>query len=231
LGKWDKAVEDSGRAVEVRPDSPEARLICAQANQHVGQIEKAVNDYRWLYDRGQKSLEVVVGLGQCWQDLGRFEEARQVLDAFLAEQPARADVLVERGRLALREEGAAPAQSYFRRAIAADSSNLDANRCLLRCLDETGGSAEESARVAGQLRQLEIQAGRISQLRGEILGAPSDPEPRYRIGILLLQSGQEEGLEWLATVLNLDPRHESARAALADYFQRTGRGPGEGGGQ
>jgi tetratricopeptide (TPR) repeat protein len=231
LGKWDDAVEDARRAVEVRPDSLEARLIWAQANEHVGQAEKAVREYGWLYERGQKSPDVVLGLGRCWQDLGRFAEARQVLDAFLAEQPERADVLVERGRLALREGGTTPAEPYFRRAVVADPNNLDANRFLLRCLEETGGNAEESALVDGRLRQLEIRDGRIAQLRSEVLAAPNETEPRYRIGMLLLESGQEEGLEWLASVLNLDPRHEPARAALAAYYQRTGRGPGEGGGQ
>jgi tetratricopeptide (TPR) repeat protein len=231
LGKWDDAVEDARRAVEVRPDSLEARLIWAQANEHVGQAEKAVREYGWLYERGQKSPDVVLGLGRCWQDLGRFAEARQVLDAFLAEQPERADVLVERGRLALREGGTTPAEPYFRRAVVADPNDLDANRFLLRCLEETGGNAEESALVDGRLRQLEIRDGRIAQLRSEVLAAPNETEPRYRIGMLLLESGQEEGLEWLASVLNLDPRHEPARAALAAYYQRTGRGPGEGGGQ
>jgi tetratricopeptide (TPR) repeat protein len=230
LGKWDDAVEDARRAVEVRPDSLEARLIWAQANEHVGQAEKAVREYGWLYERGQKSPDVVLGLGRCWQDLGRFAEARQVLDAFLAEQPERADVLVERGRLALREGGTTPAEPYFRRAVVADPNDLDANRFLLRCLEETGGNAEESARVGGRLRQLELRDGRIAQMRSDVLAAPNETEPRYRIGMLLLESGQEEGLEWLASVLNLDPRHEPARAALAAYYQRTGRGPGEGGG-
>jgi tetratricopeptide (TPR) repeat protein len=231
LGKWDDAVEDARRAVEVRPDSLEARLIWAQANEHVGQAEKAVREYGWLYERGQKSPDVVLGLGRCWQDLGRFAEARQVLDAFLAEQPERADVLVERGRLALREGGTTPAEPYFRRAVVADPNDLDANRFLLRCLEETGGNAEESALVDGRLRQLEIRDGRIAQLRSEVLAAPNETEPRYRIGMLLLESGREEGLEWLASVVNLDPRREPARAALAAYYQRTGRGPGEGGGQ
>jgi tetratricopeptide (TPR) repeat protein len=231
LEKWGDAVEDAGRAVEVRPDSLEARLVWAQANERVGQADKAVREYGWLYQRGQKSPNVVLGLGRCSQDLGRFAEARQVLDAFLAEQPERADVLVERGRLALREGETTPAETYFRRAVVADPNNLDANRFLLRCLEETGGNAEESARVDGRLRQLEIRDGRIAQLRSEVLAAPNKTEPRYRIGMLMLQSGREEGMEWLASVLNLDPRHEPARAALAAYYQRTGRGPGEGGEQ
>jgi tetratricopeptide (TPR) repeat protein len=231
LGKWDEAELDARRAVEVQPDSLEARLIWAQASEHVGQAEQAAGEYGWLYERGQKSPDVVLGLGRCWQDLGRFAEARQVLDAFLAERADRADVLVERGRLALREGGTTPAEPYFRRALVADPNNLDANRFLLRCLEETGGSAEESTLVGGRLRQLEIQDGRIAQLRSEVLAAPNQTEPRYRIGKLLLETGREEGLEWLASVLNLDSRHEPARAALAAYYQRTGRGPGEGGGQ
>jgi len=217
--------------VELRPGSVEARLICAEANERVGQTEKAVRDYGWLYERGQKSPDVVVGLGRCWQDLARFAEARQVLDAFLAERPARADVLVERGRLALREGGTTPAEPYFRRAVVADPSNLDAHRFLLHCL-EASGNPEESARVDGQLRQLEIRAGRIEQLRSDVQATPNDTEPRYRLGLFLLQNGrEEEGLNWLNGVLLLNPWHEPARAALAAYSQRTERRPGERGRQ
>lgn len=229
LQKWDNALEDAQRAVELRPASLEARLIWAEANERVGQSEKAASEYGWLYQRGQKSPEVVLGLGRCWQDLARFAEARQVFDAFLAEQPARADVLIERGRLALQEGGTTSAEPYFRRAVAADPSNLDAHRFLLRCL-EAGGNPEESARVDGQLRKLEIRAGRIEQSRNDVEAAPDEPEPRYRLGVLLLQNGREqEGLNMLNSVLLRNPSHEPARAALAAYSRRADRRPGEGG--
>jgi tetratricopeptide (TPR) repeat protein len=229
LQKWDDALEDARGAVELRPGSQEARLVWAEANERVGQTAKAVREYSWLYERGPKNPAVVLGLGRCWQDLARFAEARQVLDTFLAEQPARADVLVERGRLALREGGTTPAEPYFRRAVAEDPSNRDAHRLLLQCL-EANGNLGESARVEGQLRELEIRAGRIEQVLSDVLAAPNEPEPRYRLGLFLLQNGQEEdGRGWLNSVLHLNPRHEAARAALAALSQRTGRRPGEGG--
>jgi tetratricopeptide (TPR) repeat protein len=229
LHRWDDALEDARRAVELRPGSRQARLIWAEANERVGQTEKAVREYGWLYERGQRSSDVVLGLARCWQDLGRFAEPRQVLDAFLAEQPEQADVLVERGRLALREEGTRPAEPYFRRAGVADPNNLDANRLLLRCLEEAGGYDEESALVGGRLRQLESRDGRIDQLRSDVQAAPNEPEPRYRLGMFLLQNGHEkEGLNLLNDVLLLNPRHEPARAALAAHSERTGRRPGDG---
>jgi tetratricopeptide (TPR) repeat protein len=228
LGQWYVALEDARRAVELRPGSREARLIWAEVNEHVGQIETAAREYGWLYERGQKSPDVVLGLGRCWQNLARFAEARQVLDAFLAEQPARTDVLVERGRLALREGGTPPAEPYFRRAVALDPSNLDAHHLLLRCL-EARGNAEESARVDCQLRLLEIRAGRIDQLRSDAQAAPNDTERLYRLGLFLLQNGhEEEGLNWLNGILLVNPWHEPTRAALAAYSQRTGRRPEEG---
>jgi tetratricopeptide (TPR) repeat protein len=227
--KWDDALKDARRAVELRPGSREARLVWAEANEGVGQTEQAVREYGWLYERGPKSPDVVLGLGRCWQDLARFDQARQVLDAFLAEQPARADVLAERGRLALREGGTTPAEPYFRRAVALDPSHVEAHRLLLYCL-EASGNREESARVDGQLRELETRAGRIEQVLSDVLAAPNDPEPRYRFGLFLLQNGREEdGRSWLNGALHLNPGHERARAALAALAQRTGRRPPEGG--
>jgi Tfp pilus assembly protein PilF len=230
MQNWDAAVHDARRAVDIQPDSQEARLIWAEANEHVGQTKKAVEAYRWLYECGNRNPDVVLGLGRGWQDLGQFADARQVLDALLAEQPARSDVLVERGRLALREAGTTAAQPYFQRAVVADSNNEDAHRFLLRCLVEAGGHAEECARVEARLRQLEIRDGRVAQLNCAVLAAPKDIEPRYQMGLFMLQNGWEkDGLNMLKTVLSHDPRHELARAALADYYQRTGRAPGAGG--
>jgi tetratricopeptide (TPR) repeat protein len=229
LEKWGRALEDARRAVELRPGSREARLIWAEAIERDGQTEKAVHEYSWLYEHGQKSPDVVLGLGRCWQDLARFAEARQVLDAFLTEQPAQTDVLVERGRLAIRQGATTLAEPYFRRAVVADPRNLDAQRFLLRCL-EAGGNPEDTARVDRQLRQLEIRDGLIAQLSSAAMAAPKETEPRYRLGLFLLQNGREqEGLNWLNDVLNLNPWHGPARAALAAYSQRTARRLGEGG--
>lgn len=225
---WQDALHDARRAVEIQPDSREARLIWAEANEHVGQTEQAAREYKWLYEQGIKGPAVVLGLGRCLQDLARFAEARQILDAFLTEQPARADVLVERGRLALREGESAPAESYFRRAAAADPGNLEAQRFLLRSL-KTRGNSEEIAQVESRLRQLEIREGRIDQLFSDVRNAPEEIEPRYRLGLFLLQNGrEEEGRNFLNGVLRFNPRHEPARAALAAYSQRTGQRLGEG---
>lgn len=227
--RWNDALEEARRAVEFQPDSREARLISAEANEKVGQTEMAVREYGWLYERGTRSPAVVLGLGRCWQDLANFAEARKVLDAFVADQPAHADVLVERGRLALREGESSSAESYFRRAVGADASNLEANRFLLHCL-EVNGSSPESARLEGQLRQLEIRDGRIDQLFSAVRAAPTETEPRYRLGLFLIQNGRgEEGRYFLEGVLRHDPAHEPARAALAEYSKHPGRRLSDGG--
>lgn len=229
LGKWDDALDDARRAVGLLPDSQEARLVWAEVNEHLGRTDVAVREYDRLYEREPTNAAVVLGLGRCRQDQARFAEARQVLDAFLTGQRARADVLVERGRLALREGGTGPAEPFFRRAAAADPNSLDAHRLLLRCLGD-GGGIEESARVRSRLRELEIRAGRIDQLLTEVWAAPGETEPRYRLASYLLQNGREdEGRNWLYGVLHLNSGHGPARAALAESSRRAGRGAGQGG--
>jgi tetratricopeptide (TPR) repeat protein len=220
---WDDALEDARRAVELRPDSLEARLIWAEANEHAGQTETAARAYAWLYERGQRSPGVVLGLGRCWQDLARFAEARQVLDAFLAEQPARADVLVERGRLALREGGTTPAEPYFRRAVVADPSNLDAHRFLLRCL-EASGNPEEAARVDGQLRQLEIRASRNEQSRGGVQSRDLSRGGRLDEAARLLRAGKPAEAERLLRPLTAGPSSTDPRAFVGLAEAREAQG-------
>ena len=50
--------------------------------------------------------------------MGQLEEARQLLDAMLADDPDRAPVLLERGRLALDMKQPAEAEAWLRRAVA-----------------------------------------------------------------------------------------------------------------
>jgi tetratricopeptide (TPR) repeat protein len=145
------------------------------------------------------------------------------LDAFLAVQPTRADVLLERGRLALREGGTTPAEPYFRRAVVADPSNQDAQRFLLRCLKASGNS-EEFARVESQLRQLEIQAGRIEQLQSNVKSRTPSRGGRLDEAARLIRAGKPAEAERLLRPLTAGPSASDPRAfvGLAEARQAQG---------
>jgi len=58
--------------------------------------------------------------GSALADSGRLEDARRVFDRALQLDPARADVLLHRGMLALREKDPGAARDWFTKSLAAD---------------------------------------------------------------------------------------------------------------
>jgi Tfp pilus assembly protein PilF len=221
--QWEAAEQDGRTAMELDPENPAVRRCLALALERLGWPQQAVAEYGWLRQHGQGDADVVIGLARCWQDLAKLDEARQVLEAFLAEARAHDGALVERGRLALREGDAGRAEDCFRQAVTVAPQNEDACRLLALCL-ETQGKADEATKVEQRLHELQVHAGRRERLAKAIEANPDDPAPRFELGTWLLREGQEEeGLHSLVSVLDINPRHEGARAALAEFSHRTGR--------
>jgi Tfp pilus assembly protein PilF len=51
----------------------------------------------------------------------------------------------------------------------------------------------------------------------------SDPAPRVEAARICMRNGQEqEGLRWLFGALQINPNHQPAHDALADYYERHG---------
>jgi tetratricopeptide (TPR) repeat protein len=222
--EWAEAACDARRAVDQDPACAEGRRWLALALEHLGRPREAVAQYEWFQRHGQAHADALLGEARCRQDLAELDVARGLLDALLAEMPAHEGAWVERGRLALREGDAEGAHACFRRAITRGPRNSDAYRLLALCL-ETEGRADEATAVVAQLHELEVVAGRLERLRRAITANARETAPRLELGVLLLRDGQEaEGLRALASVLEIDPHHEGARTALADYQRRTGRG-------
>jgi thioredoxin-like negative regulator of GroEL len=103
--------------------------------------------------------------------------------------------------------------------------DLDALRLFWLCL-EAEGKQGDAARSGERLRHLEAVAGRLDRLAAAAAVAPDDPEPRYQLGILLLEEGRdEEALTWLAGVLELNPHHHAACQALEERRRQKMTGP------
>jgi tetratricopeptide (TPR) repeat protein len=81
-------------------------------------------------------------LARCQRGLGEHEQARQLLDALLAENPQSVDVLLERGQLDLDMGNPAAAEPRLRRAVALETNRRDPNLALARCLRLAGKEEE-----------------------------------------------------------------------------------------
>jgi predicted Zn-dependent protease len=222
--KWDKAAADFRRSWDLRPGADVTRLGLAEVLERLGWPLEAMAHYEDLHRRQPARVEVVLGLARCRQDLAELDAAELLLEAFLLEQPRSPGVLAERGRVALRRGQTGRAEECFRQVTDLTPRDADAWRLLGLSL-EAQGKADEARACSARRTELELHAGRVERLTAQVAGAPHDPVPRYHLGKLLLEGGAEEGVRWLESALEVDPRYSSARQLLTDYYRRTGQQP------
>ena len=221
-GEYVEALPDYEEAVRIRPGSNEARLHLANMLYRVGRQREAVGHFELLRQR-DPNKQVLLGLAKCRYDAHQLDEARQLLDAALAQDPKYVRALVERGRIAFRLGDAVEAEEWLQKAIAESPHDRESHLMLYRYL-AAQNKKEAADKVLARLDEIDRGTLRSLNLLMRIMEVPGDPEPRYQIGILMLQLGREdEGVNWLLTALIQDPNHGPSHAALADYFERKGQ--------
>jgi Tfp pilus assembly protein PilF len=205
------------RLVELDPENDQARLLLAGQLIHQHRPQEALEQFQYVRPRLGDTPRVLGGIACCQRELNHPEEARQLLDRVLAEEPHNSLALGERGRLAFQFESAAEAEKWLRRALVEQPAERDLLYSLAQCLQQLG-KRQEAERVQAQLQKIEADLARLSELTRKIASRPHDADLRCEAGQIMLRNGQEtEGLRWLASALQEDPSHAATLQALADY--------------
>jgi tetratricopeptide (TPR) repeat protein len=220
--RYDQAEADYRHALDIDPEDAVACLGLAQILVDIRKDgAEAAEHFERLW-RVQQDSSIAVGLARSWRRLGRVDDARQLLDEWLAKQPNDALALAERGQLALDANKLPEAETFLQRAIALAPYHRDANYSLYLCLKRQGRTAEAEA---AQERMNEAQKVReqLAALTRQLQEKPGDTDLRCQIAQLFLRYGaEEEGARWLLAILANNPNHTAAHAALADYYERKG---------
>jgi tetratricopeptide (TPR) repeat protein len=214
-----EAIRSYRRAVELDPEE-QARLRLALALTRYDQPAEAAGHFERLLAGQPTNPQVLLGLARCRRSRGRTAAARELLDTLLAYHPQHAEGLCERGQLALQAGRPAEAERWLRRALALAPFDRDSNYNLVQCLLHQD-KAEQARPHQARLERLSADLQRAADLTRKVAASPKDPALRHEIGVLLLRNGQDqEGLRWLRSALQADPRHRPTRATLADYQAR-----------
>jgi tetratricopeptide (TPR) repeat protein len=216
------AAEDFKKVVAADPENGEARLHLADLLLGFKEYQDAVEHYEWLDAREPGNMQVMLGLAGCRVALSQLDEAQKLLDDLLAAYPRNPLVLAECGKLALKMGKPDDAEASLRRSVEIDPYEPEAVFSFSQVLQLQGKSSEatkwrnEHERILADLNQL-------YELNKAIIAAPRDPKLRYEIGQIFMRNGREqEGLRWLGTALQMDPRHRPTHKTLAEYCERKG---------
>jgi tetratricopeptide (TPR) repeat protein len=223
LDRFDKALPDYQRAVEISGSLDEARLCLGLALRRAGRSWEAIPHFECLRQRKPKSPEVLLGLALCRGDLHDLQEARQCLNALLAEHRDHGGALLELGRLEYHAGQTAAAEKLLRRAAALSPNDEDTHRALLLCL-KTQGKDAEARNCLAQLEAIEAKLRQLDNLIRKAKDGGPDAPLRWEIAEYLRRLGREQdAVSYYFAALGDDANYRPAHAALADYYQRIGQ--------
>jgi tetratricopeptide (TPR) repeat protein len=218
LGHAGEAIPAYREAVAADPDNAEAQL-------HLGELlltgtqgaAEALEHFERAQARRPSDVAARLGRARCHKALGNTAVARDLLDALLAEHPDNARALAERGRLALDENDAACAEARLRRAVALAPDDREALHGLIRAL-WMEDKQQEAKELEPRFQKLSADLARFQQLVQAVAKEPRNLALRTEAGEICLRHGRrDEGLRWLAGVLQVDPTYAPARAALKAF--------------
>jgi predicted Zn-dependent protease len=154
-----KAVADLRRALEIDPDSFDARLGLALKLVQSDPAE-AAEHLEALRRRDPDSNEVRFPLALVRRSLGQLDEATQLLEQVVASAPDDFKALLVRGQIALDQQQLPQAEELLRRAWDLAPDEPETNLALGRCL-QMMGRAQEARPYEDRFQQIKAQRGRM----------------------------------------------------------------------
>jgi len=215
-----KALTSYRRILELDPQRDDARLRLSQCLIQLSLNEEANAHLEYLHLRYPENAEITIELASTRFKQGRLAEARQLLDAVLAEHPDNEAAMRERGRLALAEGNATEAENWLRQAEKLNPYDAQLLPLLSVALEHQG-KREEVQVLQDRIQQNDRDFHRLAQIcLHELAERPDDPALHSELGALLLRLGYlEAGRNWLFLALQEEPNCTSARTALENLSQ------------
>ncbi len=206
MGNTDKAVQIAGRAVERFPLLPRVWYDLGRVQMVAKETEKAAEAFR-------QALAISPGWGMASRSLadaaqlmGRYDEARGVMDAAIAASPLDASNHAYLAEVLWRRDRSPEAIERLRHVVKLDPESEWAWSRLAEWT--ASGDAEGEA---------------VALARQVIADRPGDTGALLRLATLLPERQLDEALGAIAKALEMDPRHLGAHDLRALLLSRAGR--------
>jgi predicted Zn-dependent protease len=225
---WEKlantraAAADFEKVVAGDPEHRAARLHLGDLMLSFNSYDRALEQYEWLQTAAPNNLSIRLGRAACYVGKSRLEEAQELLDGLLRDNPDNPLVLSECGKLALKMERPEQAEEWLRRSLNIDPYEPEAVYTYGQVLHQLG-RAEEAKQYREKHEAILADLRRLDELGQRAVSEPRDPSLRHEIGVIFMRNGREkEGVEWLKTALEVDPSYRPTHRVLAEFFERHG---------
>ncbi|GEM_PF-2262578 len=149
-GNWQRLVEIMTEVVGIYPEDIDFRNKLAEALENTGQLDKAISQWRWLWEKTSQ-LKYLVRLGKAYLKGAKFDEALECFNQVLEREPNNLEVLAEMGKMELHRGNITKAKEYFKKVLDLDPTNTVAMYELAK-IYKTIGMIDEAVEILERLR-------------------------------------------------------------------------------
>jgi tetratricopeptide (TPR) repeat protein len=217
LENRERAKEDYKRVLTLAPGNRHSRVSLVELLLADKNIEEAAEQLAILKENPEHSPGELMAFARFELLQGNLDEAREYLDALLAEKPNHPGALFERGMLT---RDLPQAEGFFRKALKGNENYLQARYQLYTNLFRQGRTKEAEAEKATYLTFRQDEE-RLLKLLPEA-DRSGNPDVLAEAGAILLRGGDHhQGTQLLYRALHLNSNHKKSHELLADYFEKT----------
>jgi Tfp pilus assembly protein PilF len=224
LGNFTAAGKDFERAFQIAPDHPGCRLNLGIVRLEMAQFRTAAELFEQVVAAEPDNTSALLGLAQCKVAMNEHEQAQAILDGMIEREQEGADVLVERGKVALQLGQPDVALKWTRKAYEKDPYHHTALYQLELCF-RIQGKTKEANEIGQQLVHLEEEMRRLQELMTEVISRPGPHRPGVyqELGEISVKRGDKnQAFYWLYKALERDPMNKQAHTLLADVHEKVG---------
>lgn len=211
------------KLVAVAPNDLAARTALGNVLNESNQPHLALEQFDHVLKNQSDAVEAAHGKARALAVQGKTAEARALLEDLAARKALRPEGTFLRGKVEMESAQPAAALPWLRRAVEATPFDREAVYTLALCLQRLN-QEDEAKKWFARSKDIEALQRRLAKVTGRILEEPQNADLRFQAGEIFLDTKQDaEGLRWLFSALQEDPRHVPTHRRLSDYYRGIGR--------
>ena len=221
--RWSEAVASYEKALELNPGRTQIRCDMAVCLRELHEYDKAKLQFLRCLKETPDDSQLLIQWGEWLLSNGKANESKSVLQKVLDLEPKNQDARFAMAKTLLMDGAAKDAVDTLQQLHRENPCNTAIQYSLASAL-QASGMTEQAAEMYQQVNAAEKKLRRKQELLDGLFKNPNQPDVRYEIAMIAMNhESPVEGLRWLLSVVDLNPRHAAAHAALADYYHGIGK--------